>query len=200
MGNKLIVIGSSTGGPKVLGDMFSKLPPLDASIIIVQHIPPLFDKGISERLDELSSMRVKLAEDGETLVRGTAYMAPAKVHLKLVRNSTIALSDEEKVNCCCPSVDVAMRSLEASPLDSIAGVILTGMGFDGTAGIVHIKKLGGMTMAPDEASSVIFGMPKSAIASGNVDHVLSPEHMLEKLVEFVGAPDLISEDRQAWRK
>ncbi len=181
MSKDIIVIGSSTGGPKVLNEMFSEFPALDASIIIVQHVPPKFDKAIAERLNELSSMAVKVAEHGEAIKNGTAYMAPSRKHLRLVHNSRIVISEEEKVNGCCPSVDVTMKSLEVPSSGKLVGVILTGLGRDGASGIGHIKDLGGTTMAQDEHSCVIFGMPKCAIATGKVDHVLPPHKIIEEL-------------------
>ena len=186
MNNNLIIIGSSTGGPKVLNEMFSALPVLDASIVIIQHVPTYFDKAIAVRLDDLSKFTVKLAEDGDVLSAGTAYMAPAQKHLKLISNSRISLVEDAKVNCCCPSVDVTMKSLTSNSSGVIVGVVLTGLGRDGAAGIEHIKGLGGKTIAQDKMSSVIFGMPKSAIATGKVDHVLPPEKICEMLTKLFG--------------
>ncbi len=186
MNNTLIIIGSSTGGPKVLNEIFSMLPVLDATIVIIQHVPTYFDKAIAERLDEISKITVKLAEDREVLSVGTAYMAPALKHLRLAGNTRISLLADEKVNCCCPSVDVAMKSISKNYTGSLVGVVLTGLGRDGAAGIEHIKDLGGTTIAQDERSSVIFGMPKSAIATGKIDHVLPPENICEMLVKIAG--------------
>ncbi len=186
MSKDIIVIGSSTGGPKVLNEMFSELPALNASIIIVQHVPPKFDKAIAERLNELSSMAVKVAEHGEAIKNGTAYMAPSRKHLKLTHNSRIMISEDEKVNGCCPSVDVAMMSLVRQSSGKLVGIILTGLGMDGASGIGHIKDLGGTTMAQDELSCVIFGMPKCAIATGKVDHVLPAHEIIEKLTALFG--------------
>ncbi len=170
----------------MLNEMFSALPVLDASIIIIQHVPTYFDKAIAERLDDISKITVKLAEDGDILRAGTAYMAPALKHLRLAGNSRISLNQDAKVNCCCPSVDVAMKSLVSNSPGGLVGVVLTGLGRDGAAGIEHIKDLGGTTFAQDERSSVIFGMPKSAIATGKVDHVLPPEKICEMLTKLFG--------------
>ena len=172
----------------MLNEMFSALPVLDASIIIIQHVPTYFDKAIAERLDEVSKITVKLAEDGEALSAGTAYMAPALKHLKLAGNSHISLAEDAKVNCCCPSVDVAMKSLARDFSGMLVGVVLTGLGRDGTEGIGYIKDLGGTTIAQDERSSVIFGMPKAAIETGKVDHVLPPEKICEMLTKLFGGP------------
>jgi len=186
MPDKIIVIGSSTGGPKVLNVIFEALPVLDAAIIIVQHIPVFFDKVIAERMNENTRHTVKLAEHGEALKPGVVYFAPAKRHLKLVKNSRVALTEEGKVNCCCPSIDVTMMSLVKDPSTRLLAAILTGMGHDGADGLAYVKSLGGTTLAQDEATSVIFGMPKGAIDTGKVDHVLEPVGISEKLVEFAG--------------
>ena len=188
MANKeknIIVIGSSTGGPKLLVKLFSELPPLNASIIIVQHVPPVFDRSIAERLDRLSAMDVALAQVGDVLEDGKVYFAPAKIHLKVQHNKRITLVEDELVNCCCPSIDVAMKSIRANKLGKIVGVVLTGMGRDGADGISHIKSIGGITIAQDEASSVIYGMPKAAYETGKVDFVLHEDDICTKLVEII---------------
>jgi two-component system chemotaxis response regulator CheB len=186
MSDNIIIIGSSTGGPKILNDMFISLPALNAAIIIVQHVPVLFDKAIADRLDELSRFNVKLAEHGDILKSGTAYVAQAKRHLKLKLNSRIEIVEEAKVNCCCPSVDVTMMSLEKNRSGKIIGVILTGLGRDGADGISHIKSIGGTTYAQDEETCTIFGMPKAAIDTGKVDHIFSPDVICENLIRAVG--------------
>ena len=188
MANKeknIIVIGSSTGGPKLLAKLFSKLPTLNASIIIVQHVPPVFDGRIAERLDRLSAMDVVLAQVGDVLEHGKVYFAPAQKHLKVLHNSKVMLVKDEEVNCCCPSIDVTMGSIRANKLGKIVGVVLTGMGRDGADGISHIKSIGGITIAQDEASSVIYGMPKAAYETGKVDFVLHEDDICAKLVEIV---------------
>ena len=181
----IIVIGSSTGGPKLLAKLFSELPPLNAAIIIVQHVPPVFDRRIAERLDRLCSMDVVLAQDGDVLENRKVYFAPASKHLKVHRNNRVMLVEDKKVNCCCPSIDVAMKSIRANKSGGLVGVVLTGMGSDGADGISHIKSLGGITIAQDEASSVIYGMPKAAYNTGKVDFVLHEDDICAKLEEIV---------------
>ena len=188
MSSPLIIIGSSTGGPKVLNEMFSTLPVLDASIIIIQHVPTYFDKAIAERLNELSSMTIKVAEQDEILKHGTVYMAPAKKHLKLTHDSRVTLKEDGKVNCCCPSIDVTMKSFRVNRSGRTIGVVLTGMGRDGAEGISHIKSIGGITIAQDKKSSAIYGMPKAAYETGKVDFVLHEDdiktNFLKKLKRF----------------
>ena len=183
----IIIIGSSTGGPKVLHSIFSSLPQLNAAIIIVQHILSTVDKSFAERLNSKSSMEVKLSENGNLLEREKVYFAPASIHLKLVNNTKIELCNGEKVNFACPSVDVTMLSVVKHRAGKLVGVVLTGMGRDGADGISHIKNLGGITIAQDKKSSAIYSMPMEAYKTGNVDYVLSMEEIGQKLIELVGA-------------
>lgn len=187
MGNSnIVVIGVSTGGPIALKRLFAELPPLDAAIVIVLHIPPGMDYKIAKGLDAVASMPVALAEDGEFLRSGQVYFAPGGFHLTLEGNSRIVLEAGPRVNFVQPSADVAMKSL-LKPLKrgKIIGVILTGMGKDGAEGIRHIKELGGLTIAQDQESSAIYGMPKAAVETGAVDFVYPPQKIGKKLVELL---------------
>jgi two-component system chemotaxis response regulator CheB len=184
--DNIIVIGASTGGPKVLFDIFSKLPPVNAAVLIVQHIIPRYDANFAACLNSMTNMKVVLAGDGNILEKGTVFVAPAGVHLSLEQNTYITLLQGKKVNYCCPSIDVAMKSLVKTGTGTIVGIVLTGMGKDGAHGITHIKKIGGLTIAQDKASSVIYGMPMEARSTGNVDYVLSAGDIGQKLVELVG--------------
>jgi two-component system chemotaxis response regulator CheB len=185
--DNIIVIGASTGGPKVLFEIFSKLPPVNAAVLIVQHIIPRYDANFAACLNSTTNMKVVLAGDGNVLEKGTVFVAPAGVHLSLEQNTYITLLQGKKVNYCCPSIDVAMKSLVKPGTGTIVGIVLTGMGKDGAHGITHIKKIGGLTIAQDKASSVIYGMPMEARATGNVDYVLSAGDIGQKLVELVGS-------------
>lgn len=189
MVSNILVIGSSTGGPKLLNSIFSVLPVLDAAVLVVQHVPPRFDMAIAERLNGLSKMPVKLAESGDMLEHGKGFFAPANKHIEVFNNRSIRLLERDSLKepstCCCPSIDVTMKSLKKIKSGKIVGVVLTGMGSDGAEGIVHIKGLGGTTIAQDEASCVVFGMPRAAIATMKVDHVLPGDKvagMLEKIL------------------
>lgn len=182
----LIIIGVSTGGPLLLQEIFSNMPVLNAATIIVQHIAPLFDKAMAERLDELSVMDVRLAEDGQLIKNGTVYVAPSRKYLKLESNERIRLIDCNNSEYCKHSINIAMKSLVDHRAENIVGVVLTGMGNDGADGIIHIKKLGGVTIAQDRETSVIYNMPEAAQATGSVDYVLSKEQIASKLIQLVG--------------
>lgn len=183
---KLIIIGSSAGGPRVLKDIFHEVPRLKASIIVVQHMPKFINESICEMIGDQSQMKVRLARHGDLLEEGIVYVAPSENHLRLINNRQVELYDGEKVNYVCPSIDLAMQSLQKKTGQSLMGVILTGMGRDGAEGIQHIKKLGGVTVAQNEETSVIFGMPKEAIATGAVDWVLDPIQIRNKLIVYSG--------------
>ncbi|MCX7795018.1 MAG: chemotaxis response regulator protein-glutamate methylesterase [bacterium] len=172
---KLVIIGSSTGGPQALYQVMSKLTTFyDTSVVIVQHMPPGFTKSLAERLDSVSKYIVKEAEEGESLRSGVAYVAPGGYHLILNRD-TFSLSKDPPVLGVRPSVDVAIFSLVRVFKSNTIGVLLTGMGSDGARGLEEIKRNGGKTIVQDERSCVVFGMPKAAIDRGVVDVVVDLE-------------------------
>lgn len=183
---RLVVIGSSTGGPQAVASLFSRLPQLDASIVLVQHMPKYINMAFIERLNSCTETEVRIAEDGVPIQSGIAYVAPSNVHLTIINNSIVKLVDGEKVNSVCPSIDVAMQSLHERPRVDVVGIVLTGIGRDGARGISHIKRMGGITIAQDEETSAIYGMPQAAFATGDVDFVMTPEAISSKLVEIVG--------------
>ena len=185
-GCNLVVIGSSTGGLKVLEELMPRLPVLKAAVVIIQHITPLVDQSFVTSLARVSGMPVSLAQEGHSIQPGQVYLAPGGVHLTLMRNSVFHLNDGEKVNSVRPSVDVAMKSLTARAGIKLAGVILTGMGSDGAAGISHIKQLGGITIAQDQNTSVIYGMPKAAAETGCIDFILPTTRIADKMKELFG--------------
>jgi len=168
----IVLIGASTGGLKVLEQLFPGLPVLKAAVVVVQHITPLVDQSFASSLARVSKMPVCLAQEGQMLLPGQVFLAPGGVHLQLVGNRTFHLSTAEKVNSVRPSIDVAMKTLVAPIGARIAGVVLTGMGCDGAAGIAHIKHLGGISIAQDQKTSVIYGMPKACVDGGVADEVL----------------------------
>lgn len=180
----LVLIGSSTGGLKVLEELFLRLPVLRAAVVIIQHITPLVDQSFVTSLARVSKMPVSLALQGTALQSGKVYLAPGNVHLTLYRNSIIQLRDGEKVNSVRPSIDVAMKSVVAPNGGRVAGIILTGMGADGAAGISHIKQLGGITIAQDQKTSVIYGMPKAAAETGRIDFILPTERIADKIKDI----------------
>ncbi|HEY3309261.1 MAG TPA: CheB methylesterase domain-containing protein [Desulfuromonadaceae bacterium] len=183
--HNIVIIGVSTGGPIALRRLFADLPPLNAAIIVVLHIPQGMDYRIAKGLDAVSSMPVALAVNGEYLRAGHVYIAPGGYHLMLEGNHRIVMVEGERVNFVQPSVDLAMKSISRPLKGKIVGVVLTGMGKDGAEGIQHIKAIGGITMAQDQDSCAIFGMPKAAAETGVVDFVLSPEKMGKKLASIL---------------
>ena len=187
MAHNIVMIGVSTGGPMALKKLFSELPPLNAAFVIVLHIPPGMDYKIAKSLESIASMPVALANHGEYLKPGQVYLAPGGFHLALEGNSRILLREGPRVNFVQPSVDVAMNSL-LKPIKSvrIVGVILTGMGKDGAEGIRHLKSIGGITIAQDQDSSAIYGMPKAAVETGAVDVEVPLHGIVRKLNELLG--------------
>ncbi|MBN2105352.1 chemotaxis protein CheB [bacterium] len=181
----IVIIGASAGGPRILKTIFTDLPVLNCSIIIVQHMPVFINDSIAQSLDHCTSMAVHLAKDNEYLKSGETYIVPSGFHAEVVQNRFLRLVRGERVNYVCPAVDVTMMSLTREPGCQHIGIVLTGMGRDGAEGICHIKSIGGKTVAQDEKSSIIFGMPKEAIITGCVDWVLSPIQIHEKLIEII---------------
>lgn len=183
----LICIGISTGGPKTLTQVFRDLPPLNAAILVVQHMPRFINQSMRKSLDSCTAMDVLLAEDGSHLASATVYIAPSEVHLRVVENERIELADGPKVCYVCPSIDVTMQSLVARNGDRIMGIVMTGMGSDGANGVAHVKAIGGSTVVQDQRTSVIFSMPKAAIGTGQVDSILSLEGIRQKMISFAGS-------------
>ena len=188
----LILIGGSTGGTRVLSYLFGALPPLRACILIVQHLPKFINDSFVSGLNRIAHSEVRLAQDGDRIQEGVIYVAPSDVHCTLVRNARIALLPGPKVNYVCPAIDVTMQSVGAPrPGSRLIGVLLTGMGRDGAAGLAHFKKLGALTVAQNEASCAVYGMPAEAVQLGCVDYQLSPDRIVQLLIHAVGASDRI---------
>lgn len=182
---KIVAIGTSTGGPVALQEVISNLPAqLNASVVVVQHMPPNFTNSLAERLNAMSELNVKEAVNDEIMRRGTVYIAPGDKHLKIVRHLggfMIKLNDDERVSGHRPSVDVMMSSIAENVDIPVVGVIMTGMGNDGTAGLMRLKKNGAIVISQDEATSVVFGMPGSAIRSGVVDRVVELRRIADEI-------------------
>ena len=182
----IIAIGTSTGGPRALQSLLPEIPKdINASIIIVQHMPPKFTKSLAERLNSISNIKIKEAEEGDILLRGHGYIAPGDYHMEVVKvadNLVIKLNQEPKVMGLRPTVDKMMESVSRIKGYSKIGVILTGMGSDGTKGIIEMKKNNSYTIAQDESTSVVFGMPKSAIATKSIDKVLPLELIGKEII------------------
>lgn len=185
----LIVIGSSTGGTEALRVVLTALPAQMPPILVTQHMPEMFTKTFAARLDSLCKLEVKEAQDGEKLQANTVYIAPGHSHL-LVKtinavSYSVSLNQGQPVNRHRPSVDVLFRSAANVGGKNCIGIILTGMGRDGAAGMLELKEAGAYNIAQDEASCVVFGMPKEAIASGGVHEVLPLQSIAAKLVQLV---------------
>lgn len=181
----IIVIGISTGGPKLLKTLFQGVPKLNASILLIQHMPEWINESARNSLAATTDMEVLSAEDKAILKPATIYVAPSGLHMELIDNKCIRLFEAPPVRFVCPSVDVTMLSIQKSKRKK-AAVILTGMGKDGADGLKHIKEIGGITFAQDEASSTIYGMPKAAVETGGVDFVGSPPQIVQRLIQHFG--------------
>lgn len=172
---KVVMIGASTGGTEALKTLLEALPPDTPGIVIVQHMPELFTRAFASRLDRLCAITVKEAESGDTVLRGQALIAPGNHHLLLQRSGARYYVEVKEGPLVCrhrPSVDVLFRSAARYAGPNALGVILTGMGDDGARGMLEMKQAGAVTIAQDEASCVVFGMPKEAIKLNGVDRVM----------------------------
>lgn len=177
---KLIIIGASTGGTEAIKDFLVQMPSDCPGILIAQHMPEGFTRSFANRLDKLCKISVQEAEGNERVLPGHAYLAPGHSHLKLVRsgaNYMTQLDQGPPVNRHRPSVDVLFQSAAASAGKNAVGVILTGMGRDGATGMLAMKKAGAYNLAQNEATCVVFGMPREAIAIG-ATHETAPLHEL----------------------
>ncbi len=185
---KLIIVGASTGGTEAIKDFLIKLPPDCPGIAITQHMPEAFTKSFANRLDSLCKITVKEAENGDRILPGHAFIAPGHSHLLVKRsgaNYVCELSNGPPVNRHRPSVDVLFRSAANCVGKNAIGVILTGMGKDGAAGMLEMKQAGAYNFAQDEASCVVFGMPKEAIAVGGVDEIVPLQQMSSKVMSYL---------------
>jgi len=172
---KVVAIGASTGGTEALKTLLEVLPPDAPGIVIVQHMPEMFTRAFANRLDGLCNITVKEAETNDTVLRGRALIAPGNHQLLLKRSGARYYVDIKDGPLVCrhrPSVDVLFRSAARYAGQNAVGVILTGMGDDGASGMLEMKQAGAVTIAQDEATSVVFGMPKEAIKRRAVDKVL----------------------------
>ena len=172
---KVVVIGASTGGTEALRSLLEVLPPNAPGIVIVQHMPEMFTRAFADRLDSLCQISVKEAERNDTVIRGRALIAPGNHHLLLKRSGAryyVDIKDGPLVSRHRPSVDVLFRSAARYAGPNAVAVIMTGMGDDGASGMLEMKQAGAVTVAQDEATSVVFGMPNEAIKRGAVDVVL----------------------------
>ncbi|MBN9407860.1 MAG: chemotaxis response regulator protein-glutamate methylesterase [Burkholderiales bacterium] len=185
---KLIVVGASTGGTEAIRELLAGMPPDSPGILIVQHMPAQFTPSFAARLDRSCALTVREAAGGERILPGHAFVAPGHSHLLLRRdgsNYVTALSDAEPVNRHRPSVDVLFHSAAQLAGANAAGVILTGMGRDGAAGMAAMHQAGARTYAQNEDTCVVYGMPREAVAAGGVDQVLPLHEIAPRLLQHI---------------
>ena len=182
---EVVAIGASTGGPAALQEIIPRLPAgFPGAVLVVQHIPKGFSRSLAERLGARSTLPVHEAEDGEALAPGVVLVAPAGIHTKVRRRGSVVrvnLDEEPRSTLHRPSVDVLMASVARAYGPRSLGVVLTGMGSDGTAGLGAIKDAGGRTLAESEESCVIYGMPKAAIQAGVVGRAVALSRMADEI-------------------
>ena len=186
----VVSIGSSTGGPKALQNIITRIPKdFPVPILIAQHMPPTFTGPFAERLNQLSAIDVKEAEDGEPIKKGIAYIAPGRGHMgvkrKKITETTITITEDIGEFIYKPSVDVLMLSATQCFSGHVLGVILTGLGNDGTKGMKEIKNKGGRTIAESEETCVVYGMPRSVVESGAADKVVPLDEIAGEIINSV---------------
>lgn len=185
---KIIAIGASTGGTEAIKDLLIQLPAAVPGIVMTQHMPAGFTRTYAERLNKITRLHVVEAKGGERILPGHAFLAPGGHHLIVVRSGAdylVKLSDAEPLHRHRPAVDVMMESVALAGGKNVLGVLLTGMGKDGAKGMLDIRNQGGYTFAQDEASCVVYGMPKEAVAIGGVDQIVELDKMGAVLLDKI---------------
>ena len=186
--NKIIAIGASTGGTEALKTVLLDMPPNAPGIVIVQHMPPRFTTAFAERLNSMCQIEVKEAESGDTVMPGRALLAPGNYHMLFRRSGAryyVDIKSGPRVHHQRPAVDVLFRSVSKYAGANAVGVILTGMGADGAQGLLEMKRAGAKTIAQDEASCVVFGMPKEAIKLGASDMVVPLDRISREMLKAI---------------
>ncbi|MDE1997140.1 MAG: chemotaxis-specific protein-glutamate methyltransferase CheB, partial [Rhizobiaceae bacterium] len=181
----VVCVGASTGGTEALREMLEALPANAPGMVIVQHMPEKFTAAFAKRLNSLCEVEVKEAVDGDPVLRGHVLIAPGDNHMLLERQGAryhVAVKTGPLVSRHRPSVDVLFRSAARAAGSNAMGVIMTGMGDDGARGMFEMKQAGAFTVAQDEATSVVFGMPKEAIARGGVDRIVPLEQIAREIL------------------
>lgn len=187
--NKIIAIGASTGGTEAIKVVLSALPPNCPGIVVVQHMPAKFTTSFAERLHSLCAVTVKEAQDGDSVVNGTVLIAPGNYHMLLRRSGAryyVQVKTGPMVHHQRPSVDVLFKSVADYAGSNAVGIILTGMGADGAEGLLKMRKAGARTIAQDEESCVVFGMPKEAIKAEAAERVVNLQHVPKTALEMLG--------------
>jgi two-component system chemotaxis response regulator CheB len=187
---ELVVVGISTGGPQALNRMLPQFEAdLPVPVLIVQHMPPVFTKSLAKDLDKRCSLTVSEAVDGQPVSAGHILIAPGGKQMKVVREgeeATVRITNDPPENSCRPSVDYLFRSVTRAYGSNAVGVIMTGMGNDGAQGCRQLKQRGAAIIAQDEASCVVFGMPREPILEGIVDVVAPLDEIATEIVRLVG--------------
>jgi two-component system chemotaxis response regulator CheB len=190
---RIIAIGASTGGTEAIKEILMRLPPDTPGIVITQHIPKLFSGAFARRMNACCQVSVCEAEDGQQILRGHAYVAPGDMHLLLVRDGAryvCRLDEGPPVNRHKPSVDVLFRSVAQQVGRNAIGVILTGMGKDGALGLKEMRDAGARTIAQDEATSIVWGMPGEAVAVGGAADVLPLGDIWSRVLQLADEMDI----------
>ncbi len=198
--DRIIAIGASTGGTEAIKEVLTGLPADAPGIVVAQHIPKAFSTSFARRMNECCRMTVCEAEDGQQVIPGHVYIAPGDRHLEVERDGAryiCKLDDGEPVNRHKPSVDVLFRSIARNAGRNAIGVLLTGMGKDGARGLLEMREAGSRTVAQDEATSVVWGMPGEAVCLGAVQHVIALPQLAAAVCELVAAMDITREARSA---
>lgn len=186
--NKVIAIGASTGGTKAIETVLTSMPPTTPGIVIVQHMPQNFTKAFAQRLNEVCEIEVREAEDNDHVIPGLALIAKGNQHMLLQRsgaNYLVRIKDGPPVHYQRPSVNVLFQSVAKHAGKNAVGVVLTGMGADGAKGLLAMREAGAFTIAQDEKTSVVYGMPKEAVKIGAVDAVLPLTHISREIAEAI---------------
>lgn len=180
-----VLIGASTGGPKALYEVITKLPKLGVPVFVVQHMPVGFTKAFAERMDKNSELKVLEAEEGMRIVNDTVYVAKAGYHMKVLDGRKITLDSDPPIWGVRPAVDKLFISASKVYRKNTLSLIMTGMGRDGAEGTIAIKDVGGITLSQDEETSTIYGMPKAAFNTGKVDEVVSLNNIAKRISDIV---------------
>jgi two-component system chemotaxis response regulator CheB len=184
---RLVVIGSSTGGPRALGTVVAGLPDDGrTAYLIVQHMPAGFTRSLAERLNTMSPLSIRETANGDALAAGTALVAPGDYHVLIGPTGFVELDEGQRVNGVRPSVDVTMASAVAHFGNRVMGVVLTGMGHDGSDGAAAIHQAGGQVLAEDESTCVVWGMPRAVVERGVADRVVPLDRMADAIVTALG--------------
>ncbi len=189
--NRVIAIGSSTGGTEALKEILTRLPAQTPGIVMTQHMPEGFTASFAQRLNSLAQIEVREAQDGDSVAPGVALLAPGNRHMRLARDGAryiVRVFDGPRVSRHKPSVEVLFESVARHAASNAMGIILTGMGDDGATGLLSMRNAGAITIAQDEASCVVFGMPRVAIEKGAACEVLSLENIPQRIITFAARP------------